>query len=274
MSILINTTPTGRNLLSNKAISPELYALKFDGVNDRLQGLGSAAINHTQDFTFFAKFRYISTNFELFSSMGRNVTNTGIGFQRWISGGALFRIFFRGGAANNFITFPTVLTSMIAGEINTLQITYDTSLVGMDRFRVFLNGIEHFRSGGSFYEFVGDNTYVVGRFYNNTTITNGYLVGTVYNLSFIDYVKSPVELTTDLDNGYQEQGTGNFILNIHPIYPTDIATLDSAVPFKERSQDLDVSIIGKDPVMDLSIDFEYIGNTLLEDKLALVSNNI
>lgn len=269
MSILSNTTSAGKSIISNKDLGPDIHVLKFDGINNYVRSESGVMPQRNEPWTFFAKLKRYNTNeHAIWSSNYIFSTMSGIGFQFV---GNLF--FCSMGTVSERIRYD-ITSSHTINEFITVQLIYDPTLPNIDRGRLFVNNVEYFRFDGQWANTNWTSSQcILGRLGLGVGgAPNRYLNGMIKEVSFVNYIKTTAELTDDFNNGCQSQGSGSYLLDIHPIYPTDIEVLVSTVPFKERAQDLDMTIVNKPNPMALDMDFENIGKDPKLERLHILSN--
>lgn len=232
-------------------VNRQLHALKFDGVNDYAEGTG-ATWNWTQPWTFFFKgiFRSNAEKF-FFSFLPFGSSGLSIGM---LNSNTRLRLAFSNNQIIDFGNAPNTINTEVI-----IQVSYDPSLPALERGRCFINGIEYPRVGGSFINFNNPSNIIrLGTTFNSTFSFPRWYNGIINNMSFVNYTKTPAEITDDFNNGYQSEGSGAYLLNIIPTYPNIIKSLNPTLPFKEQAQNLDMNIFGKTNPMILNTDFEQL----------------
>ena len=239
------------------------YALRFDGVNDYLQNNVSTPFTQwerTQPWTFFAKVKQNVRGGTFFYSgdFSSGSFFRGIAIARTASG--QWQIYLRSLVPTNQSSI-LVFRNDAAIFDGVVQITYDGSS-DANGIKLYLNGIDSLliisqnALAGTLIN--GLNRYTIGRLVNIAPL---YFNGLMEELSFVNYAKSPAEIAADYAAGTQSAGSGSFLLNVKPIYPDFITSLNPAVPFLETAQNTQVDIIGKTNPMLFGTDLVATSNS-------------
>ena len=234
---------------SSGAALDELWNLKMDGSDDYIQSNTSfPQWDRGQAWTMFARMQDNSGGSIYSTSDG----SKGVELYRGVSGE--WTVKFLDGTLS--LTVTTAADATYYLDV-ILQITYDgSSTVGGVSF--YINNVSTFSFGaGSLGATIinASNLFLIGK--QSTVVAN--LLNTncaVQEVSFVDYVKSGVELTSDYNAGTQSIGTGAWLLNVQPVYDTYITTLDSTQTFDTAAgTTYSMDIIGKPATMSLGSDF-------------------
>jgi hypothetical protein len=233
-----------------------LFALKFDGVNDYLESNASfTQWERTQPWTLFIRsdgWVHNSSFQTIYDTRGQIGSFDRLIIVRFDSN-RLDLVFQNSSSPVNRLYVQATINSF-----NIIQITYsgnsNTSGVNIyvDNVPRSFTIINNNLSSSIINAF---NKFRIGRDY---FVNERYFKGVLNEVSFINYVKNTSELTADFNSGTQSQGTGSFLLRVIPTFSNNIQTLNPSVPFKELSQNLDMSIFGKTNPMDIDTDFQII----------------
>ena len=218
------TNLSKKSLLS--IIKDKQYLLKFDGVNDYLEHETISLTNCTWSATFKID------NVQNFNSiLGSNLNSN---YMLSIFQGKIYINY-----SGNFYETPPVL---ISGQKYTITVTRN-----INEHKIYINGILVYTTnligGLSIFKLVGTTTS--GGFL-------GFIDGVIYNVKLYDSVLTD-EQVNNIYLGFNI--ANNKILDLNPIYPTNITTLNPTNPFLAVTGQ-SVSIFGKTNPMDLNIDFE------------------
>lgn len=196
------------------------YALNFNGTNQYLKsqttaqgGLDFIQWDRFQPWTFFIRVK-TSKSVTLYDQrIGASGENRGIAISIIDKKLKVAFIF----AGDKYLIVDTPVRDF--SNYNVITVTYDGSSTASG-FSIKINDVLQTlttTSNDPPSSIINTNkSFLVGK---NPYTTLYDLNGSITTLSFVDYVKSPTELTADFNNKKQSKGTGEWLLApIEPIY--------------------------------------------------------
>lgn len=195
------------------------YALNFNGTNQYLQsrttaqgGLDFVQWERTQPWTF-SFFSFTRQTQLINSCIFDNRLNSGRGILVEYANNTTIRIRIFS-AANNYLGVDFIVNT----ESKNYTIIYDgsSSFNGINMYQDSILCTKSLISESLTSSITGSNSFSIG--FRNTTGQNLYN-GIISHISFVNYIKSTLELTEDFNNKKQSVGTGSWLLApIEPIY--------------------------------------------------------
>jgi len=238
-----------------------LHALKFDGVNDKLENNVFNQFEKTQSFTFFAKLKTISNvggvAYTIFDTrLVSGIYLKGLAFAVLSNGKLNCGLFGVSGSGSTDSYVIQTDSTVNPASFVTLQVTYNGSV-----FAVYVNSalVPHTILNNNLTTTITTTAggFTIGQVNFPAAVT--YDGGVLQEVSIVDFVKSGSQLTSDYNAGGQTIGSGAWLLApVKPIYPDVIASLNSATTFPTVPSQYNMTILGKSPTMNLAIDFERI----------------
>jgi hypothetical protein len=211
--------------VGGKVLPQTQYALNFNGTNQYLQsqttaqgGLDFVKWDRQQPWTFFVKLKAKSVNnHAVFSWNTASGNPIGLSFM------------FRDGRFEVIFAAPSLLwvkssTITSINQDTTIQIVYNGNSLASGITIIIDNTVV---------SNIVQSDAISGSILSNTSPSVGYwstsfprfFRGTINHISFVNYVKSPAELTADFNAKKQSVGSGAWLLApIEPIYTTNGST--------------------------------------------------
>jgi hypothetical protein len=186
--------------------------LQFDGVNDYVISTQDVSWERNQPFTFYAKYKNIN--------WAANLKNSLFQFSVGLSAAAN-AIYFGGAASSDMLIRSSATNQLVATFANrsmlpstgVIQITYSGNSL-LSGFRFFVNDLENGVRGINQSETLTTNIVtssqkaLIGQTNNSVFFTPN---SKLQEISFVNYVKSAGERTTDYNNDYQSKGSGDYL---------------------------------------------------------------
>lgn len=204
-------------------------ALKLDGANDYVQILNYNQFERTQPFTLFLRANFLA-------KLANGQTATVFATNNTFFGAGLFVFFSEFTGVGAFIQLALSLNTSqrvrvrfdVDSIINTdavIQITYEGDS-DANNINCYIDGVLQTKD-------VLNNNLASSILNARTTAEINQLFTSspanfiLNELSFVDFSKNATEIANDFNAGKQSTGTGQFLLNVKPIYKQQIKTLET-----------------------------------------------